>query len=69
MDQSLVALHQRAVEIAKRILTGTQRERYDLGVRGPTHNSRVFNDLVELAEQLLREEELQRTAGRRAEHT
>ena len=51
-------LHQRAVEVAKRILSGTQSEHYELGVFEAADNSRLFNDLVELARQLLREEEI-----------
>ena len=55
-------LHQRAVEIAKRILADSSQNRlYDLGVAGATENSRLFSDLAELAKQLLREEELRRT--------
>jgi hypothetical protein len=50
-------LHQRALDIAKRILAGSQIERYELGVAEPNENSRLFSDLVELAKQLLREEE------------
>jgi len=63
MNQDL-DLHQRALEIARRILSGSQKERYELGVTEPDENSRLFNDLVELAEQLLREEELKRTCRR-----
>ena len=55
-------LHQRAVEIAKRILAdGSQIELYELGVAEGAENSRLFSDLVELAKQLLREEEFHRT--------
>ena len=50
-------LHQRAVNIAKHILAGSQTERYELGVAEPDETSRLFSDLVELAKQLLREEE------------
>ena len=48
-------LHQRAVNIAKRFLAGSQTERYDLGVAEPDESSRLFSDLVELAKQLLGE--------------
>ena len=65
MDQDL-ELHQRAVEIARRILSGTQRERYELGVTEAADNSRLFSDLVELAQQLLREEELKRLCWKAA---
>jgi hypothetical protein len=65
MDSDL-ELHQHAVEIARRILSGTQRERYELGVTEPADNSRLFSDLVELAQQLLREEELKRTCWKAA---
>jgi hypothetical protein len=55
-------LHQRAVEIAKHILAdSSQIELYDLGVAGANENSRLFSDLVELAKQLLREEESRHT--------
>ena len=53
-------LHQRAVNIAKRILAGSQTERYELGVAEP-NEARVFSDLVELAKQLLRAEEFRCT--------
>jgi hypothetical protein len=59
MDQD--PLHQKAVEVAKRILSGTHTERYELGVTEPADNARLFDDLVELATQLLREEEISRT--------
>jgi hypothetical protein len=61
MDQGLGDLHKRALAVAKRILSGTQTERYELGVAEPADNSRLFNDLVALAEQLLRDEELKQT--------
>jgi hypothetical protein len=51
-------VHQRAVNIAKHILAGSQTERYELGVAEPDESSRLFSDLVELAKQLLSEEEL-----------
>ena len=55
-------LHQRAVEIATRILAhSSQIELYELGVAEGAENSRLFSDLVELAKQLLREEEFRRT--------
>jgi transcription termination factor NusB len=55
-------LHQRAVEIAKRILAdSSQIQLYELGVAEATENSRLFSDLVELAKQLLREEEFRCT--------
>ena len=54
-------LHQRAVDIAKRILAGSQTERYELGVAEAGESSRLFSDLVELAKQLLREEEFRCT--------
>jgi hypothetical protein len=60
MDQTL-ELHQRALEIAKRILSGSGQERHELGVTEPDDKSRLFSDLVELAKQLLLEEELKRT--------
>jgi len=59
MDQDI--LHATAVEVAKRILAGTEAERYELGVEGAGENARVFDDLVELAKQVLREEEVTRT--------
>jgi len=55
MDQD--PLHQKAVEVAKLILGGTQTERYELGVIEPADNARLFDDLVALATQVLREEE------------
>jgi hypothetical protein len=55
------SLHQTAIEVAKRILSGTKDERYELGVTEPEDNSRVFGDLVELAKQLLREEEVKQS--------
>ena len=61
MDQD--ALHKTAVEVAKRILSGTETERYKLGVREAGESARVFSDLVELASQLLREEEMKRTCA------
>ena len=55
-------LHQRAVEIAKRILANSsQIELHKLGVAEGGENSHLFSDLVELAKQLLREEEFRRT--------
>jgi len=55
-------LHQRAVEIAKRILAdSSQIQLYELGVAEATENSHLFSDLVELAKQLLREEEFRCT--------
>jgi len=55
-------LHQRAVEIAKRILANSsQIELHELGVAEGGENSRLFSDLVELAKQLLCEEEFRRT--------
>ena len=55
-------LHQRAVEIAKRILADrSQIQLYELGIAEATENSRLFSDLVELAKQLLREEEFRRS--------
>src|SRR5438874_1447770 len=55
-------LHQRAVEIAKRILAdSSQIELHELGVAEGAENSHLFSDLVELAKQLLREEEFRRT--------
>jgi uncharacterized protein YigA (DUF484 family) len=56
-------LHQRAVDIAKRILAddSSRIQLYELGVAEAKENSRLFNDLVELAKQLLREEESRRT--------
>lgn len=55
-------LHQRAVEIAKRILAdSSQIQLYELGVAEFGENSRLFSDLVELAKQLLSEEEFRRT--------
>ena len=59
-------LHQRAVNIAKHILAGNQTERYELGVAEPDENSRLFSDLVELAKELLREEEFRGTYRRAA---
>ena len=59
MDQDL--LHQKAMEVAKRILSGAPSERYELGVTERADNTRLFDDLVELATQVLREEELKRT--------
>ena len=55
-------LHQRAVEIAKRILADSSHvELHELGVAEGAENSRLFSDLVELAKQLLREEEFRRS--------
>jgi hypothetical protein len=55
-------LHQRAVEIAKRILANSsQIELHELGVAEGAEKSRLFSDLVELAKQLLGEEEFRRT--------
>ena len=55
-------LHQRAVEIAKHILAdSSQVQLYELGVAEGAENSRLFSDLVELAKQLLREEEFHRS--------
>jgi hypothetical protein len=55
-------LHQRAVEIAKRILAdGNKIELHELGVAEGAEKSRLFSDLVELAKQLLREEEFRCT--------
>ena len=51
MNQHLVEVHQQALAVAKRILSGTETERYELGVPEPADNSRLFNDLVALAEQ------------------
>jgi hypothetical protein len=65
MEQT-VDLHQQAVEIARRILSGSESERYDLGVAGPNDNSRVFNDLVEIAQQILRQEEWRRSRRKAA---
>ena len=59
MDQDI--LHATAVEAARRILAGTEAERYELGVEEAGKNARVFDDLVELAKQVLREEEVTRT--------
>ena len=59
-------LHQRAVEIAKHILAGTEVERYELGVAEPDEHSRLFSDLVALAKELLREEEFRGTYRRAA---
>ena len=59
MDQNF--LHETAVEVAKRILAGTEAERYELGVEEAGENVSVFDDLVELAKQLLREEEVKQT--------
>ena len=59
MDQNF--LHETAVEVAKRILAGTEAERYELGVEEADENVSVFDDLVELAKQLLREEEVKQT--------
>ena len=59
MDQGI--LHETAVEVAKRILACTEAERYELGVEEASENARVFDDLVELAKQVLREEEVTRT--------
>ena len=59
MDQDI--LHETAVEVARRILAGTEAERYELGVEEVGKNARVFDDLVELAKQVLREEEVTRT--------
>jgi len=56
MDQDI--LRETAVEVARRILAGTEAERYELGVAEAGENARVFDDPVELAEQLLREEEV-----------
>jgi hypothetical protein len=53
-------LHQRAVEIAKRILAGGEIQPNVLVAAEATENSRLFSDLVELANQLLREEESRR---------
>ena len=61
MEQSIRELHQQALAVAKRILSGDKAERYELGVPEPSDNSRLFNDLVALAEQLLRDEELRQT--------
>ena len=50
------------MEIAKRILAdSSQIQLYELGVAEVGENSRLFSDLVELAKQLLREEEFRRT--------
>jgi len=55
-------LHRRAVEIAKRIMAdSSQVQLYELGVAEVGEHSRLSSDLVELARQLLREEEFRRT--------
>ena len=61
MHQSLGDLHKQALAVAKRILFGDKAERYDLGVPEPSDDSRLFSDLVALAEQLLRDEALRQT--------
>jgi hypothetical protein len=60
MDQDF-ELHQQAVEVARRVLSGTNSERYELGLTEPADDSRLFVDLVELAAQMLRDEEIRRT--------
>jgi hypothetical protein len=59
MDQDI--LHATAVEVAKRILAGTEAKRYELGVEEGGEDARVFDDLVELAKQVLRKKEVTRT--------
>jgi hypothetical protein len=54
-------LHHLALDVAKRILYGVPNERYELGVTAPGENTRIFDDLVGLAEQLLSEEQVRRT--------
>jgi hypothetical protein len=56
-------LHQRAVDIAKRILADDSNgiQLYELGVAQANENSCLFSDLVQLAKQLLREEECRRS--------
>ena len=54
-------LHQQAVEVARRILAdSSETQGYELGVAEDGEQSRLFTDLVELAKELLREEESHR---------
>ena len=56
-------LNEMALEVAKRILSRTPGERSNLVAIRPGPSTHVFDDLVELAKQLLREEGEKRIRG------